>query len=440
MAEVVARLAGAQLPRTPLGVKGMRGGQLAYGKAGEMPSLDLDFANQRYLMGGVGITPAVADTLTFTRSTGGGRFNAQGQYEWLGPDEPRIDYDPVTGKCLGLLVEEQRTNLLPYSSDFTDESWREFRTNVTLGASGMWHLRESAESGVHYLQAPYQLVPQGQSDSRSLTVAPGDRSRVALAMTGNNQPTSYATFDLVTGEVVEEAPGITASIQPVGGGAFRISASGVQMEESRPFAIYLIPDGGRFENRSYQGDGESGIYIRDAQLEAGSFPTSYIPTEGAQVTRASDIAVVNELSPWYNSEQGTLFVEAAAVPHVIGGPRGLMAIEKRTDYHATRSFYSLLGVDGVCDFAQAGAYINPPFAPLPAGSTVKAAVAASVAGGSVAQNGQVTSPSLRMSSFALDRMWIGASPGGALKAGMHIRSVRYFPRRLSAPELQEMTK
>jgi hypothetical protein len=36
---------------------------------------------------------------------------------------PRFDYDPVTLAPKGLLIEEQRTNLVLYSSDFTNASW-----------------------------------------------------------------------------------------------------------------------------------------------------------------------------------------------------------------------------------------------------------------------------------------------------------------------------
>jgi hypothetical protein len=61
---------------------------------------------------------------------------------------------------------------------------------------------------------------------------------------------------------------------------------------------------------SYAGDGYSGIYIWGAQLEAGAFATSYIPTVASQVTRAADAASMTgtNFSSWYNQGEGTIFV------------------------------------------------------------------------------------------------------------------------------------
>ncbi|PRD65176.1 hypothetical protein C6P64_11010 [Malikia granosa] len=51
----------------------------------------------------------------------------------------------------------------------------------------------------------------------------------------------------------------------------------------------------------------SGVYIWGAQLEAGSFPTSYIKTEASQVTRAADPNLTAALG---QPGAGTIYVDA----------------------------------------------------------------------------------------------------------------------------------
>jgi hypothetical protein len=70
----------------------------------------------------------------------------------------------------------------------------------------------------------------------------------------------------------------------------------------------------------YTGTAGSGIYLWGAQLEAGSFPTSYIPTTTATVTRAADVASTSgsNFSSWYRQDEGTFFAEVPQANFVAG--------------------------------------------------------------------------------------------------------------------------
>jgi hypothetical protein len=61
------------------------------------------------------------------------------------------------------------------------------------------------------------------------------------------------------------------------------------------------------------GNGSSGLLLWGVQLETGAFPTSYIPTTTATVTRAADVASItgSNFSSWYRQDEGTVFSDTA---------------------------------------------------------------------------------------------------------------------------------
>lgn len=82
--------------------------------AGMQPTLYLDFARQdfRHYSPATGLREkALSDIVTFTRESNATYFDAKGVMQTAGSNVPRLDFDPVTGGCKGLLIEESRTNL-----------------------------------------------------------------------------------------------------------------------------------------------------------------------------------------------------------------------------------------------------------------------------------------------------------------------------------------
>jgi hypothetical protein len=64
---------------------------------------------------------------------------------------------------------------------------------------------------------------------------------------------------------------------------------------------------GTWANRSYLGDGVQSSLIWGAQVEVGSFPTSYIPTTTASVVRSVDVCSITgaAFTGFYNQSEGT---------------------------------------------------------------------------------------------------------------------------------------
>ena len=180
----------------------------------------------------------------------------------------RFDFNPVTGESLGLMVEEQRANLLTYSQDFTQ--W--VRSNVTAIGNAIVapdgtltgnKLTSDSVSSVHWAR---QIVASG-SYTFSGYFKSAEYSSVVLLGVGGNYG---AAFNLSAGTVGTIYNGATAAIIPVGNGWYRCAVT--MPVAGTDFYIYLNSP------NVYSGDGKSGIYAWGAQLEAGAFATSYIPT------------------------------------------------------------------------------------------------------------------------------------------------------------------
>jgi hypothetical protein len=218
---------------------------------------------------------------------------------------PRFDHNPTTGESLGLLVEEARTNTLLQSNQF-DTSWTLDTGNPTIslvsqtapdGGAQSWKLTEGTSTG---FQDIFQTGVSNSSGSSVYSVYAKAAERFKLSLRESTSTGATALFDLSAGSVVVVAgggtPSPTATITPVKNGWYRCSVLFNQSTTSnRTFRIFVVEDAETTANGSIAsrtGDGTSGFYIWGAQLEAGSFPTSYIPTTTATVTRAADVASI----------------------------------------------------------------------------------------------------------------------------------------------------
>ena len=234
---------------------------------------------------------------------------------------PRFDHNPTTRESLGLLVEESRTNLVLRSEEFNDAVWTKSNSSITANAS-------VAPNGTLTSDKIIEAAAVGTKSIRQIantTVAiihtascylkASERSICAFEIVDNgatgNGFSGY--FNLSTGASSNVASfgngsGATASIAPVGDGWYRCSLTGIANTSGTAlrFNVYTAVTAGSV---SYTGDGTSGIYIWGAQLEAGSFATSYIPTTTATVTRSADVASVSgsNFSSWYRQDEGTVF-------------------------------------------------------------------------------------------------------------------------------------
>ncbi len=238
----------------------------------------------------------------FSRSTSATRVNKDGLIELVSNNEPRIDF--LNDSNGALLLEPSRSNLITYSEDFTNASWTKnvsVLANSTISPDGTTNAGKILETTSIGQQWAYQTLSLSGAQTATIYAKKAERNYVALATSGLQA--SY--FDLDTGVVVSSASGATTSIESVGNGWYRCSVTSTS-SAGNFFVVWISDDGTR---TSYAGDNTKGIYIWGAQNEAGSYATSYIPTQGSSVTRVRDTCSDAGNDQVINSTEGVLFAK-----------------------------------------------------------------------------------------------------------------------------------
>jgi hypothetical protein len=271
------------------------------------PTLDLAFA----------LTKQLDPRITFSRASSGTYFDANGVLQSAATNFARFDHNPATGESLGLLVEEARTNLLTYSEQFDDAAWSKtvggntstISANFSTapdGTSTADKIVTTVNNAVHGVLRPSLItVTSGTTYNVSVYAKAAGWSRIGIRA-GTSALDLRCTVNLSTGAVVNNTAG-TATVKSLPNSWYHISIAGIATSTGLEFVIEAHNTTSVQQNET--GDGTSGILVWGAQVEAGSFSTSYIPTVAATVTRSADLASMTgtNFSSWYNQSQGTIF-------------------------------------------------------------------------------------------------------------------------------------
>jgi len=194
---------------------------------------------------------------------------------------PRIDY--TGGGCAKLLLEPQRTNIALRSEEFSNAS--------------SWALTNSGT-----ITANTTISPDGTQTADTLN-AGANSAQVQQAPTG----TSGAVYTVSiwvkritgTGNVFLRAVENADTLIEVTSDWQRFTATVTSTSTLIRVGVKLATSG-------------DAVAIWGAQLELGSYPTSYIPTTTTAVTRVADGASKSGISSLINSEEGVVFIDMAA--------------------------------------------------------------------------------------------------------------------------------
>lgn len=364
-------------------------------------------------------TKLFSDLITFTRASSATRIDSSGTLVTMSTNEPRFDYDPVTLTPKGLLIEEQRTNLALYSSTFNNAAW----TLTVAGASITATSDISAPDGT---MSAWTLASSGSGAQIQQTAA----GTSGTAYSGSFWVRRRSGTGAINIRVSENANIQLLNVSSVWQ---RFSYTATSTSTTIRIGIFL------------SGASDS-VDIWGAQLEAGAFATSYIPTTTAAATRAADVAVMTgtNFSSWYNQTEGTLFGEwtsftpnGSVSTYSVGfsdntasSAAAQLVIQNRALSNQIRIWQSTTGggLDDFCIPESAAFYGKAAVA-----YGASANVAASANGKSVAT---ISNP-LQTSTF--NALTIGFASGSTGFINGHIRRIAYYPRRLSNSELQAIT-
>lgn len=245
------------------------------------------------------------------------RVNSSGLIETVLANKPRLDY--LGGGCPKLLLEPQRTNLVTYSNEFDNVIYIKNTLTVSPnsvnspdGTANADSLYETSSNGYH-LVAQLKSLTISTPYTFSFFAKPNGRNFTRILFGADAFGLQYAYFNLLTDEIVKSA-NVTAKIETYSNGWKRCIATAT--------SILSITDSVNFgpaRNTTdaynlFIGDSTLGIYAYGAQLEAGTYATSYIPTTTASVTRNADNCSKTSINSLIGGTSGTIFFNIKTNP------------------------------------------------------------------------------------------------------------------------------
>ena len=391
-----------------------------------LPRMALDFT-----------TASLDSRVTVTRALNTATaVNSSGFIAVVNANLPRFDYNPVTLACKGLLIEEARTNILTYSAQLENAAWTRLNATVTADAAVSPDGGTNADkligtaglANIAVFQSP--ALTASTAYTETVYAKKAEWSWVALEIRGESADAIQAWFNLNTGAVGTIVGAGTATITDAGNGWYRCSLTRTMGATTTSPRVRIYPTNA---NTLFStGDGTSGIFAWGAQLEAGAFATSYIPTTTTSLTRNADVVSMTgtNFSDWYNASEGTFVASGYSVYSVVGANPLIYASDGTENNYlrllANNVSSSTVNVSGV---AQA----NFSFGSPTVNSAINDYVLAYKLNSFCAAYNSSTGTDVSGTLPVVDRLQIGQRASGTLMSGT-IKRIYYYNIRLTNNE------
>jgi len=408
------------------------------------PSLKLDFANAR----------ALDPRITFTRASTATYVGRDGLIKTAGEDEARFDHDPATGESLGLLIEEGRTNYAPLSEDYSTSTSTIEATitiNTQISPDGTQTAdtitANSVQSTQHGSNKQSTSLPANSSIALSVFVKSGtsNYARIDTSNITNWSSNAGLSVDLSNGNIISGS----GTVVKYPNGWWRITTIGVSNSStnvSRGMWVWVSnASGASVTNLT----GTESIHVWGAQIEAGSFPTSYIPTSGSTATRALEYGYTTNMD-FYNQNEGSIFSEVSLLDvgntsgkaiwsfNVVGGfGEGIYMVNENGG----------TGINHVLYDNSVSQYSRAVVGSISANQFYKTIYSQQTNNVNSAGDGSVGTDDTSATLPTIGRLVIGnnawgSSPltNGLNPSNCHMKSFSYYPKRLTNAQLQTLTQ
>lgn len=283
-------------------------------------TLSLQFATRQAYVSDFGPLPTFTNATTTARTYVG----SDGLLKTAGLNVPRIEFDSVTRQCLGLLIEEQRTNLASWSQDVT--TWQKGGTGATNnsttspdGSATAALYYESATNTQHYgYNSPLASVTSGTTYTASMFFKKGSGATapdwINCGWLGAGFGARSVAFNVSTGAFgVSQGAGwsYTSKQYPNGWWRVTMTATATATGSHGTFYFAFTSNVNSFGTPTYMGQTTSDIFVWGAQFEAGPFASSYIPTTTTSIIRSADVCSITgaAFTGFYNQTEGAMVLK-----------------------------------------------------------------------------------------------------------------------------------
>lgn len=366
----------------------------------------------------------VDSRITFTRASTRTYYGADGLMRTAAINEWPLEYDPATGACLGRSTWLQRSNLLTYSG-------------IETGVAGMTAGNVS-DASIAWLGALSAGISFGDNTTTRFAYRVNFVNQIGVVymlsvfvrMDDGGVPVFGGTGPTNDGGLVIGGQIVTSvTAQHVGGGIYRLSGSRSHTAVNSANGVI-----------KYTSNSARGFKVSGYQLEAASTVSPYIPTTTVAVTRSADAAVITSLGALgFNPSEGTLVTRAVAPAHPTNVNNVLWALTNGTAAERVQGF---LNTGNLWLRVDSGGSTQVNTATANAAGTMieyKAAHAYKLNDYAFALNGGAVVTDTVALVPSIDRLRVASRYDGNEVLNGWMKSLRYYPRRLSNAELQALT-